>query len=837
MATRYFGISDEDFRQLLVKVSEWYDARGYINMLKVLYRDHVTEVSQLQNASQTMTLLHLLYDSGDLCPTDLTLLYESIKATQKYGLIQEIKALIPSCPNIREVVISKFTPYRQKLMKLGFRLVQTDVGKISALYNNPVKAYADSWSLINDLEHRMIICEKNMKNFIKKLEKNNFHQAVAALREDIGNAPQEDQAPKECTEYGNAPPKNKRKRKDQAPTEEYDFYIISEDMEWEKRMLYELQKKMPGVKCLSRKDWKYGKFKIDNLVSPVKRCKRVVVGFTSGMAAGNLEFVAVTAVQQMLDDNSLDQGKLIPVRITEDAMIPVYLETITVANGWEEDFYDRLLNALTEQEIKVVLRCNESMEAGHSLRPDDPMSSSNEPKEKVQNQPIDIPFKSNKVLEHFRHLGISRVDGVTSEPSSLCLLTNDPKVLTKLWSEYQNGRLMEDLRKILSIDNYQGDLSQMWSLYIDKTKYTEALQNMESKDKEDGPAAKIPNVGRPFDQDEKMYSVDNNLLPLNVVKRKKEIELPQSCTVLDLSNFIKNVQQKGISLTCTTFIARSVNLSSITGKTLFTLFKIAPNLIELELIGCNLSSNIVDDLISRYLDDGSCVLKSLTLSINDLSNIDTKRLSTFASTLNTLKLDRCKVPAVFFKELVSNSLEKLRFFFVINNDFSDIKGTTLCSLFKAAPFLDHLDFQSINLSSKIVNEMVEECWDSKMTLSLIYFNISKNDLHEVKGCNLDKLLKMSPVLFGLEMEECKLTGNIVNEMVIQNEQHNRLVELNLSLNNLHDIDVNFFASISCKFPKIRIFNISNCELNDNKLDAMMKCKGADAVLKEGVLQL
>ncbi|XP_033114828.1 uncharacterized protein LOC117115230 isoform X1 [Anneissia japonica] len=133
------GISDEDFRQLLVKVSEWYNDRGYIDMLKVLYRDNATDVYLLENASDTMTLLQLLYDSDDLSPSDLTLLYETVKATRQFGLERIIKDQIPSCPNIREIEISKFKPYRLKLMNLGFSLAKFDVVKISGLNNKSSK--------------------------------------------------------------------------------------------------------------------------------------------------------------------------------------------------------------------------------------------------------------------------------------------------------------------------------------------------------------------------------------------------------------------------------------------------------------------------------------------------------------------------------------------------------------------------------------------------------------------------------------------------------------------------------------------------------------------------
>ncbi|XP_033109922.1 tripartite motif-containing protein 54-like [Anneissia japonica] len=128
---------------------------------------------------------------------------------------------------------------------------------------------------------------------------------------------------------------------------EYDYYVISDDEEWEKNTISGLKKKK--IRCISRKEWIPGKSKLDNLIEPLKNCKKVVVGFQSSSLSGNPNYLAQTVVQKMLDNNSINKGKLIPVRISKDAMIPECLSLLTPANGWEDNFFEMLLYALYEE--------------------------------------------------------------------------------------------------------------------------------------------------------------------------------------------------------------------------------------------------------------------------------------------------------------------------------------------------------------------------------------------------------------------------------------------------------------------------------------------------------
>ncbi|XP_033127948.1 uncharacterized protein LOC117125536 [Anneissia japonica] len=331
------GDTSENFREVLISMSQWYDHHGYIDILKVLYKDLVTEPDKLYATTKVIELFELLRSSGHLSPEDRTVLYDTINVTKPFGLEPELRKLTEKTPfDIRTIAISKFTPNRQSLIKFVESLTDNDVKKVSKLYRCEQKI--DKWGLFVDLEHKGKICEENMDDFLKKIT---THLIIESNVDPLGLR---------------GSTKGYKGNKDSIQENisgtrtdiYYDFYIISKDIKWEEQVICELQKRK--LKCLSRKDWQPGKYKLENLTKPIRRCTKVIVGFTSEPVAGNMEFVAATAVQQMLDNNTLNHGKLIPVKITQAAVIPDYLGPITVANGWEENFYDKLLNTLSDKD-------------------------------------------------------------------------------------------------------------------------------------------------------------------------------------------------------------------------------------------------------------------------------------------------------------------------------------------------------------------------------------------------------------------------------------------------------------------------------------------------------
>ncbi|XP_033100364.1 uncharacterized protein LOC117103856 isoform X2 [Anneissia japonica] len=175
------GISDSDFKQLLLDFSRWYDGLGYINRLKVLYTDHVPNYIELSEATEVTSLLQNLTGSGNLSRTNLTILYDTIKVTEQFGF--KSKIALPLLQRLEEHEVSRFTRFRQFLFKLGMKLTRDDIRMLDVRHNEMplLKNYKDSWHMILDLEHRKKLCEEKIYSFIEGLPS---YLAVKALWED-----------------------------------------------------------------------------------------------------------------------------------------------------------------------------------------------------------------------------------------------------------------------------------------------------------------------------------------------------------------------------------------------------------------------------------------------------------------------------------------------------------------------------------------------------------------------------------------------------------------------------------------------------------------------------
>ncbi|XP_033110065.1 uncharacterized protein LOC117111263 [Anneissia japonica] len=190
---RQAEISKDSFNKLLSVFSKFYNNNSkYINMLKVLYSDHIISRSELSEADSALDLLNLLKIYGSLSRKNITILYDTIKVTKHFGLKEEIQEQVPKCrcPDLKEIVITEFTAHRQKLIKLGHELSPVDRKSICGLYNISGE-YKDNWSLIMVLENKLHICDKDekMKTFTTDMKTLEIPRAVNCLTEDIPNAP------------------------------------------------------------------------------------------------------------------------------------------------------------------------------------------------------------------------------------------------------------------------------------------------------------------------------------------------------------------------------------------------------------------------------------------------------------------------------------------------------------------------------------------------------------------------------------------------------------------------------------------------------------------------
>ncbi|XP_071957964.1 uncharacterized protein [Antedon mediterranea] len=172
-----------DFTVNLVNVSGWYDDHNLFRQLKVLYHDLIT-VANIDKAKKTIDLLHQLMTSGYLSSDKPSLLYETIKVTQTFEVMKVVQQ---SFFEDQEIKITTFTPYRHWILDFGNGLTQADVENIDALYNGTaLKKYQDAWSMILDFEHRQILCEDKIEEFITSLNKIGLHSKVECLTKEEG---------------------------------------------------------------------------------------------------------------------------------------------------------------------------------------------------------------------------------------------------------------------------------------------------------------------------------------------------------------------------------------------------------------------------------------------------------------------------------------------------------------------------------------------------------------------------------------------------------------------------------------------------------------------------
>ncbi|XP_071947399.1 uncharacterized protein [Antedon mediterranea] len=170
-STQREDFSEDDFRQLITDFAQWFDERGLLNRLQVLFIEIVGDVEAVKKVTSTIKLLALLTANGKLSQTNLSVLYDAIKVTEQFGFESTITEKLPAFKDIKEHEVVSFPAHTLTIFKLGKSLSDSDKETLDGRYNFPVlKGYTDSWSLILDFVPRGLLSEDKIKSVKKMLK-------------------------------------------------------------------------------------------------------------------------------------------------------------------------------------------------------------------------------------------------------------------------------------------------------------------------------------------------------------------------------------------------------------------------------------------------------------------------------------------------------------------------------------------------------------------------------------------------------------------------------------------------------------------------------------------
>ncbi|XP_033118772.1 NLR family CARD domain-containing protein 4-like, partial [Anneissia japonica] len=257
------------------------------------------------------------------------------------------------------------------------------------------------------------------------------------------------------------------------------------------------------------------------------------------------------------------------------------------------------------------------------------------------------------------------------------------------------------------------------------------------------------------------------------------------------------------------------------------LLNFVPDVLSLNLVNCSLSDTFINSVFSKCHSN----LSNLDISMNKLTGI--KGFLNNMPNLFSLTMENCSLSGAELEKMVSSlnmsASAALEILELKDNIFRDIEGITLSTLLVNAPVLDVLDVRNCQLSSVVIKDMVSDLKKNEKILVLTHFKIDNNSLNDIEGHTLSDLLYIAPDLVKVSMRGCNLVGTIVNNMILNCPIHNKLQNLDISYNNLSDIDELLLFRMRRKFPNIKWLGMQECQLKGTIIrDMLDKCDTLDA---------
>ncbi|XP_033116216.1 serine/threonine-protein kinase BRI1-like 1 [Anneissia japonica] len=309
-----------------------------------------------------------------------------------------------------------------------------------------------------------------------------------------------------------------------------------------------------------------------------------------------------------------------------------------------------------------------------------------------------------------------------------------------------------------------------------------------------------------------------------------------------MNDMIRELSSRGIKLGLQYLHIDGNNLSTINGASLASLMSVTPQLKDLNLSNFSLTGDIMNDMIRELSSRGiKLELESLYISDSNLSTINGASLASLMSVtpqLNDLKLSNCSLTGDIMNDMIRELSSRgiklgLKSLSINDNNLSTINGASLASLMSITPQLKDLNLSNCSLTGDIMNDMIRELSSRGIKLGLKFLSINDNNLSTINGASLASLMSVTPQLKDLNLSNCSLTGDIMNDII--RELSGREIKLALQIlsidgNNLSTINGASLASLIT--PKMIKLTLSNCSLTDYIVNDMMRELSSEGIMLE-----
>ncbi|XP_033095858.1 uncharacterized protein LOC117100318 [Anneissia japonica] len=122
---------------------------------------------------------------------------------------------------------------------------------------------------------------------------------------------------------------------------------MSDDTSWTVELLDEINRQSQLI-CTSEENWVSGYTRVCNLVRSLARSKKAIIGFSEQPQNAMTEYATHVLIQNMINNNELDRGRLLPVKITDGADTPLISRGFIEGKASDADFMPSLLKALSD---------------------------------------------------------------------------------------------------------------------------------------------------------------------------------------------------------------------------------------------------------------------------------------------------------------------------------------------------------------------------------------------------------------------------------------------------------------------------------------------------------